>query len=477
MVFNSIDFFIFLPVVFILYWTIGIRSIRFRNGFLLLASYFFYGYWDWRFLGLIFLSSMIDYLVSIWLSGNREDRQRKMILMVSVFSNLAILGFFKYFNFFIENFAAAFSFFGYQLATERLSIILPVGISFYTFQTMSYTIDVYRGKISPERNLISFLTYVSFFPQLVAGPIERAGSLLPQFRTIAPFNYEQASDGIRQMTWGLLKKVVIADSLAGPVSQVFSNPSAYDSLTLILTAMLFLVQLYGDFSGYSDMAIGSARLFGFRLSRNFNFPLFADSIPDFWRRWHISLTNWFRDYVFIPMTSGRNRLTVKIPAVIILFVLIGFWHGPAWTFVVFGFVNALFFIPGYFPAGRLRLPGAMGASAFPGIPPIILVMFTFCLTAMLGILFRAGNLETVMAYYAGILMNHGAASGQLYSERVLLLTGGFLLIEFFRRDSHHVLEWKPGTLNRWVRWGFYMVLIAVIFLFHEDAKDYIYFQF
>lgn len=477
MVYNSIDFFLILPLVFVLYWTVGIRSIPLRNGFLLVASYFFYGYWDWRFLGLIFLSSMIDYLVSIWLSGIREDRHRKLVLLVSISSNLSILGFFKYFNFFIENFVAAFSFFGYQLSAERLTIILPVGISFYTFQTMSYTIDVYRRKLEAEKNLVSFLTYVSFFPQLVAGPIERAGSLLPQFRKISPFNYEKATDGVRQMVWGLLKKVVIADTLAGPVSQVFMNPAAYDSLTLLLAAMLFLVQLYCDFSGYSDMAIGIARLFGFQLSRNFNFPLFADSIPDFWRRWHISLTNWFRDYVFIPLTRGRNRLIVKIPAVIVLFILIGFWHGASWTFFVFGLINALFFIPGYLPQGKLRIIGTSGASSFPSVPPILLVAITFLICSMLAVLFRAADLNVVYAYYSGLITNFSSSAASPFGQRQLVLTGIFLLVEFLRRDHAHVLEWKTGSVNRWMRWSFYMGLVAILFLFHQNARDYIYFQF
>lgn len=477
MVFNSIEFFLFLPLVFVLYWTVGIRSIPLRNGLLLVASYFFYGYWDWRFLGLIVLSSMIDYLVSLWLTALKEDRFRKLIVLISIVSNLTILGFFKYFNFFIDNFVTAFSFFGYPIAAERVSIILPVGISFYTFQTMSYTIDVYRRKLDAEKNLVSFLTYVSFFPQLVAGPIERAGSLLPQFRKISPFDYDQATDGIRQMGWGLLKKVVIADSLAGPVSQVFMNPAAYDSMTLLLAAMLFLVQLYGDFSGYSDMAIGIARLFGFRLTRNFNFPLFADSVPDFWRRWHISLTNWFRDYVFIPLTMGWNRLSVKIPAVMVLFILIGFWHGASWTFLVFGLINALFFIPGYFPQGKLRIIGTVGATSFPSIPPIFLVVSTFIICSMLAVMFRASDLQVVYAYYSGLLTNFSSSVSSPFQQRQLLLTGTFLLVEYIRRDHQHVLEWRPGSINRWIRWSVYMVLVAVLFLFHQNARDYIYFQF
>ena len=328
MLFNSIEFFIFLPVVFSLYWLINGKNIRLQNAFLVIASYFFYGWWDWRFLSLIAFSSTLDYFVGVGLGKTESTKKRKLLLLTSIAVNIGFLGFFKYFNFFAESFCEAFTFFGTSISDPiLLNVILPVGISFYTFQTLSYSIDVYKKKLQPTNDIISFFAFVSFFPQLVAGPIERATNLLPQFHKQRAFSYDQASDGMRQILWGLFKKVVIADNCAIYVNDIFSNFSNHSGSTLLLGAILFAFQIYGDFSGYSDIAIGTARLFGFNLMRNFAFPYFSRDIAEFWRRWHISLSTWFRDYVYIPLGGSRGGKWLNIRNVFIIFVVSGFWHG------------------------------------------------------------------------------------------------------------------------------------------------------
>ncbi|MDX1471726.1 MAG: MBOAT family O-acyltransferase, partial [Flavobacteriaceae bacterium] len=327
MLFNSVEFAIFFPLVFAIYWLIGRRNLTLQNLFVLLASYTFYAFWDWRFLGLIIFSTLVDYSVGILLSKNFSKVKRKVLLGTSIALNLGLLGFFKYYNFFIESFVNAFSLFGQELRYSSLYIILPVGISFYTFQTLSYTIDIYRGKLSPTRNLLVFAAFVSFFPQLVAGPIERANHLLPQFLNKRNFSYQAASDGLRQILWGLFKKMVIADNCAVFVDRFFGDYQDYSGSTLLLGAFFFTIQIYCDFSGYSDIAIGTARLFGFDLMKNFNFPYFSRNIAEFWRRWHISLTTWFRDYVYIPMGGSWGSKAMQIRNTIVVFLIIGLWHG------------------------------------------------------------------------------------------------------------------------------------------------------
>ena len=345
MLFNCIEFAIFLPIIFILYWLVSNQNLKFQNLLLLGASYFFYAWWDWRFLSLIVFSSTIDYIVGLKLSSTTNERKRKILLFTSIFVNIGFLGFFKYFNFFSEGFAQAFTLLGHPFETSRLNIILPVGISFYTFQTLSYSIDVYRRKISPTRNVIAFFSFVSFFHQLVAGPIERATNLLPQFYKKRNFNYLNAVDGLKQILWGLFKKVVIADNCAIIVNDIFANYASYSGSTLILGAIFFAFQIYGDFSGYSDIAIGTARLFGFNLMQNFAFPYFSRDIAEFWRRWHISLSSWFRDYLYIPLGGSRGSFSEKIRNIFIIFIVSGFWHGANWTFIIWGALNALYFLP------------------------------------------------------------------------------------------------------------------------------------
>ena len=327
MLFNSLEFAFFLPIVFCLYWLCN-RNLKLQNGVLLLSSYYFYSCWDWRFLSLITLSTIVDYCIGLGLKNESHSISiRKLLLWISVGVNIGLLGFFKYYNFFIEQFTTAFTLFGASFEGSTISIILPVGISFYTFQTLSYTIDVYRKKIEPTTNVLAFSAFVSFFPQLVAGPIERASNLFPQFIKKKQFDYTSAVDGMRQILWGLFKKMIIADNCAEIANTVFNSPTDHSASTLVLGAVFFAFQIYGDFSGYSDIAIGTARLFGFNLMKNFSFPYFSRDIAEFWRRWHISLSTWFRDYVYIPLGGSKTSKAKQIRNVFIVFIVSGFWHG------------------------------------------------------------------------------------------------------------------------------------------------------
>ena len=325
MFFNSIDFAIFLPIVFLLYWFVCNQNLKLQNFLIVIASYVFYGWWDWRFLGLIAFSTFVDYSIGIALLNEHRAQRRKILLSISIFVNLGFLGFFKYYNFFLDNFISVFTFFGENVNANSLDIILPVGISFYTFQTLSYTIDVYRKKIDPTKDWIAFTAFVSFFPQLVAGPIERATHLLPQFYKKKKFDRNKAVDGMRQVLWGLFKKIVIADNCAEYANLIFNNPDNYSGSTLLVGALFFTFQIYGDFSGYSDIAIGISRLFGFDLMKNFAFPYFSRDIAEFWRRWHISLTTWFRDYLYIPLGGSRGTIWMKIRNTFVIFLVSGFW--------------------------------------------------------------------------------------------------------------------------------------------------------
>ena len=345
MLFNSIDFAVFLPIVFMLYWFVTDKNLKLQNLLIVAASYIFYGWWDWRFLFLILFSTIVDFYVGMKLKRQENQTKRKLLLWTSILVNLGFLGFFKYYNFFLDNFINAFSFFGMQFKANTLNIILPVGISFYTFQTLSYSIDVYKRKLEPTNDFIAFAAFVSFFPQLVAGPIERATHLLPQFYTKRTFDYAKAVDGMRQILWGLFKKIVIADNCAELANQIFNNSADMNGSALLLGAIFFAFQIYGDFSGYSDIAIGTSRLFGFDLMQNFNFPYFSRDIAEFWRRWHISLSTWFRDYLYIPLGGSCGGTWTKVRNTFIIFIVSGFWHGANWTFIAWGILNAIYFLP------------------------------------------------------------------------------------------------------------------------------------
>jgi alginate O-acetyltransferase complex protein AlgI len=345
MLFNSLSFALFLPVAFCLYWALGTRNFKYQNILLLTSSYLFYACWDWRFMFLLIFSTLLDYFTGIKMSTANTTSLKKFWFWLSITVNLGFLGVFKYYNFFATSFAEALSNVGLQVNPWTLKVILPVGISFYTFHGLSYVIDIYKDRIKPERNFIDYSVFVSFFPLLVAGPIERATHLLPQIQRKRVFESSQAIDGLRQILWGLFKKVVIADQCAYYANMIFNNPNEYAGSTLLLGAIFFTFQIYCDFSGYSDIALGTARLFGIELLRNFAFPYFSRDIAEFWRRWHISLSTWFRDYLYIPLGGSRGGMWLTIRNTFIIFIVSGFWHGANWTFITWGFLNALFIMP------------------------------------------------------------------------------------------------------------------------------------
>ncbi len=486
MLFNSIEFAVFLPIVFLLYWFVMNRNLKVQNFFILLASYLFYGWWDWRFLSLIVFSSLLDYFVGIAIAKQTIIGKKKSLLMFSIIVNIGFLAVFKYFNFFIESFVEAFTFFGGNLEATRLNIVLPVGISFYTFQTLSYSIDVYKGKLEPTRDIISFFAFVSFFPQLVAGPIERAVNLLPQFYTPRKFDYSKAVDGMRQILWGLFKKIVIADNCATQVNEIFTNYSNYSGSTLLLGGVLFAFQIYGDFSGYSDIAIGSARLFGFNLMQNFAFPYFSRDIAEFWRRWHISLSTWSRDHVYIPLGGSRGNLLFKTRNIFIIFVVSGFWHGANRTFIVWGALNALYFLPlMLLEKNRKHADTVAEGKFFPTLIEFFQMGLTFFITIIAWIFFRAESLSHALHYISSIftkalfIFPNGAAfvNSRYHPSVMFALLFVFIIIEWYGRQEQYAIE-KLGL--KWFkpfRWGFYYLTIIAIFYFMGEEQQFIYFQF
>lgn len=489
MLFNSLDFAIFLPIVFFLYWFVTKHNLRLQNALIVLASYVFYGWWDWRFLSLIIFSTLVDFWVGKQLGKTDEARKRKTLLWVSILVNLGFLGFFKYYNFFAENFVAAFTFFGAEIQPNTLNIILPVGISFYTFQTMSYTIDVYRKNLKPTNDFVAFSAFVSFFPQLVAGPIERATNLLPQFYLKRKFDYAQAVDGMRQILWGLFKKVVIADNCAVYANEIFNNSADYNGSTLLLGAIFFTFQIYGDFSGYSDIAIGTARLFGFNLMQNFAFPYFSRDIAEFWRRWHISLSTWFRDYVYIPLGGSRGGTWMKVRNTFIIFVVSGFWHGANWTFIVWGALNAVYFLPLLLTKRNRKNTDLVAENnILPNARELFSMGITFLLTVLAWIFFRAESLSHAFQYIRGIfsltfyMLPKGSdfAGLGLHPFSIVGLLLGFIFIEWIGRKDQFAIQ-KLLEENRTLRFVLYYVIVIILIyalcFYRGEAQDFIYFQF
>lgn len=478
MLFNSLDFAIFLPLVFLLYWVIGKKNIKAQNLFIVFASYFFYGWWDWRFLSLIIFSTVLDYIVGRFLEKEERKNQRKTLLWLSIVVNLGFLGFFKYYNFFLDNFTEAFSFLGYEISASSLNIVLPVGISFYTFQTLSYTIDVYKRKLEPTHDFISFAAFVCFFPQLVAGPIERATNLLPQFFKERSFDYASAKDGLRQILWGLFKKIVIADNCAKYVNIIFDNYETYSGSTLVVGGFLFAFQIYCDFSGYSDIAIGTSRLFGFKLMQNFAFPYFSRDMAEFWRRWHISLSTWFRDYLYIPLGGSRVSKQKVIRNIFIIFVVSGFWHGANWTFIVWGALNALYFLPLLLlKRNRDNLDVVSESTFFPSPKAFFQILLTFSLTVLAWIFFRAENISHAFGYLDGIASVSLFSIPSVHPLYLFVLLLIFILIEWNGRAKLYAIESFLNTKPLLLRWGFYYALIICMLIYGIEDQEFIYFQF
>lgn len=479
MLFNSIDFAIFLPIVFVLYWFV-FKNIRLQNVLIVAASYTFYGWWDARFLGLILFSTVVDFYVGKQLA--REDyRHRKLLLWISLCTNLGMLGFFKYYNFFAENFAAAFTLLGADLKVDSLEIILPVGISFYTFQTLSYTIDIYRRRMKPTSNFITFAAFVSFFPQLVAGPIERASNLLPQFHKVRVFDSEKARDGMRQILWGLFKKLVIADNCAMFANTIFNNTQYFTGSGPVFAALFFTFQIYCDFSGYSDIAIGTSRLFGFDLKKNFAFPYFSRDVAEFWRRWHISLSTWFRDYLYIPLGGSRGTKAQTIRNIFIIFMVSGFWHGANWTFIIWGALNALYMVPLLvMNSHRTHLEVVAKGKLFPSWKELGSMIITFALTVFAWIFFRAKDLDHALDFISRIFtdklftIQHFETRGYVTMGLVVV----FVMIEWIGRENEYAIEKIGLQWSRPLRWAFYTLLLVVMGIFIKTIETpFIYFQF
>jgi D-alanyl-lipoteichoic acid acyltransferase DltB (MBOAT superfamily) len=478
MYFHSIDFALFLPIVFVLYWFVCRQSIKAQNILLLLASYVFYGWWDWRFLGLIIFSTGLDFVVAQAIAESPHKNRQKLWLWVSLSLNLGLLCVFKYFNFFIDNFVAAFNLLGYNIPESNLNLILPVGISFYTFQTLSYTIDVYRGKMQASKDFIAFAAFVAFFPQLVAGPIERASHLLPQFLDKRPFDAAKATDGLRQILWGLVKKIVIADNCAEYANQIFNHSGEQNGMTLLLGAMFFAFQIYGDFSGYSDIAIGVARLFGFDLMRNFAFPYFSRDIAEFWRRWHISLTTWFRDYLYIPLGGSRGNKLLTARNTLIIFLVSGFWHGANWTFVYWGAFHAVLFLPLLLTGKhRNQLNTVAAASSLPTLRELFQMLLTFISVCLGWIFFRSTDLPQALDIFSTIFSASLFSKPHYWSTEIGMVLAGFVLLEWRGRLTQHPLAVIGMGWSRPLRWGFYCLLLLLLWYFAGTPQEFIYFQF
>ncbi len=488
MLFNSVEFGIFLPIVFALYWLFFSKNVKKRNIFLVIVSYFFYGWWDWRFLFLIIISTFVDYFVGLKIQTVDTKKKKKIFLIISLFVNLGFLGFFKYFNFFVDNFYDAFTFFGTSFNKPVLQVLLPVGISFYTFQTMSYSIDVYREKLKPTKDIFAFAAYVSFFPQLVAGPIERAVNLLPQFFEPKKIDYSRFADGMRQILWGFFKKIVIADNASVFVNDIFHNYLHYPGSTLFIGAVLFAFQIYGDFSGYSDIAIGTAKLFSFNLMQNFAYPYFSRDIAEFWRRWHISLSSWFKDYLYIPLGGSRGSLLKVIRNTFIIFVVSGFWHGANWTFIVWGAVNALYFMPLLLiKKNRKNLDVVAKDKLLPNFKEIFQISKTFFITIIAWVFFRAENISMAFNYLKRMFskslfsiphIDYSFQLGQVVSQYTMFTLIFFLVfVEWIHRDKLHGLELNT-KIKPFYRYSIYFAIMFIILIFGNFSKtEFIYFAF
>tara|TARA_R110001592_G_scaffold105385_3_gene296336 strand:+ start:107839 stop:109281 length:1443 start_codon:yes stop_codon:yes gene_type:complete len=478
--FNSYEFLLFFLVVFLFYWFVFQKKLKAQNAFILITSYVFYGWWDWRFLGLILFSSIVDFICGLKIGKEQNSFKRKVFLGISLGVNLGLLGFFKYFNFFIASTVDLINAIGFQASPYTLQLILPVGISFYTFQTMSYTIDIYKRQMAPSKDLVAFLAFVSFFPQLMAGPIERASNLLPQFLKSRNFDYRLAMDGMRQILWGFFMKVVIADNCAVFVDQAFKNPESQPSSNLLIGAVFFSFQIYGDFGGYSNIAIGSGKLLGFKLMQNFAFPYFSRDIAEFWRRWHISLSTWFRDYVYIPLGGSKGSKYLSLRNIFIIFLVSGFWHGANWTFIAWGGIHALLFVPLYLLGkNRLNIGVVAEDSILPSFREFSQMLLTFTLVTIAWILFRASSISEAWNFLSHLftvsLFSKPQMDIRVYLFIALCLI--FLLLEWFGRREEFAIQRMFLSQPSWLRYGLYYGLVMAVFLFARKEQQFIYFQF
>ena len=494
MLFNSFEFLIFLPIVFILYWWLfgyvmknSKKQLLFQNILVVVASYVFYGWWDWRFLVLIAFTSLCSFFSGIAIDKSSSSAGKKTWMILNIVINLLILGVYKYYDFFVSSLANAFNI---NPETHLLHLVLPVGISFYTFQALSYSIDVYRKKLDATRDIVSFFAFLSFLPQLVAGPIEKATNLLPQFLKKRSFDYTKAVDGSRQMLWGMFKKVVVADNCAVFVDAIFGNVDTHNASTLAIAAVLFSFQIYCDFSGYSDIAIGLGKLFGIDLMRNFNVPYFSRDIAEFWRRWHISLTTWFRDYVYIPLggsrptnsqgiaLEGMSKKTVVVRNTFVIFLLSGFWHGANWTFLLWGFFHAVLFMPLILLEKNRKYTDVVANGRYlPSVKEFSQIIFTFILATLGWIIFRADNIDVVMSYFSRLfdptLWGIPYLTNKVFTFLPLCI---MIFMEWIHRGNSHGLSLEM-VKNKFVRYMIYCALAILIVINMGPEQNFIYFQF
>lgn len=481
MLFNSIEFLVFLPTVFLLYWLV-LKERRWQNLLIVAASYLFYGWWDWRFLILIAFTSFCSFLSGLLLERSASaPKVRRAISISNILINLAILVLFKYYNFFSESLSDLLSLlFDYTPGWVTLNVVLPVGISFYTFQALSYSIDVYRNRINATHDAAGFFAYISFFPQLVAGPIERASNLLPQFQTDRSFDYAEAVDGMRRMLWGFFKKLVIADNCALVVNEYWNQYQELPGSMLIILAVLFTFQIYCDFSGYSDIAIGCARLFGIRLMQNFDYPYFSRSIPEFWRKWHISLTSWLRDYLYFPLGGSRCSKLKTVRNVFIVWMVSGLWHGANWTFVCWGLFHAAL-LSIYIAFGiNTKYEHEVGhGRVLPSLKDLLRMCVSFILVAAGWVVFRCETIHQAVGFFRSMFTNSFIDAAPLHGKKMLVVCLLLLVVEWLQRDKEHVLQFpdcKPFNI-RLVRRTVYYLLIILIILFIGTGQKFVYFQF
>ena len=474
MLFNSIEFALFFPLAFILCWGIFNRvSVNARNLFLLTASYIFYGWWDYRFLGLIVVSSIVDFLLGKYIYQAKTQQLRRLLLIVSLSLNLGVLFFFKYYGFFATELADLLQQWGYTVHSTTLNIILPVGISFYTFQTLSYTIDIYRRQLEPTNDALAFLTFISFFPQLVAGPIERAKHLLPQFSTLKKFDYAMAANGFRQLLWGFFAKIAVADSIAPITDKIFANHETLGAGTLALGAILFSIQIFGDFAGYSNIAIGTASILGFDLMQNFNMPYFSRNIREFWSRWHISLSTWFRDYVYIPLGGNRCSATRNGINIMATFLISGLWHGANWTFIVWGMIHGLLYLLTK-PFSPKESSDKLSIRQWPAIAG------TFLLVCAAFVFFRADNIHQAMSFFSRIFSLKGGVSMLDLTTLKVIVPAIFFSVVLFtvewnQSEKRHGMD--IANLQPVIRHSIYYLLIFTILFGFQTDRIFIYFQF